>query len=202
MTCTLAPDLGATRFTLRDGSDILVRTIRPEDKAALTREFQALSSETRHQRFLAGIATLTESQLKYFTEVDHVDHEAWIALDPAAPVPTILGVARYVRLKGSPHIAEVAIVVVDAYQGRGLGSLLLALVSRSAAQQGIETFRAWTFEFNARMVRIFRDLGAVVHGVDGPVLCLDVPVLADPEQLPDSPTGRAFKAIARSGASG
>ena len=199
MTCSLDPVHDATRIALRDGSEVLVRPIRPEDKEALAREFQGLSDETRYQRFLAGIATLTDSQLRYLTEVDHVDHEAWIALDPTAAVPTILGVARYVRLAESPRIAEVAIVVVDAYQGRGLGSALLALVNRSAARQGIETFRAWTFASNARMVRILRDLGAVVHEVEGPVLCLDVPVYAATDRLPDTPTGRAFKAIAAAG---
>jgi len=86
--------------------------------------------------------------------------------------------------------------VLDSHQARGLGTLLLGLVCRSAAEHGIETLRAWVFESNTSMVRIFRDLGATVRREDGGVLRLDVPVPCDPGRLPDTPTCRVFKAIA------
>lgn len=93
-------------------------------------------------------------------------------------------------------MAEVAVTVLDAYQGRGLGTLLLGLLSRSAAAQGIRTFRAYVHEDNDAMLRIFRDLGAKVGRADVGVCQLDIPVPEDPDILPDTPTGRVFKAVA------
>jgi GNAT superfamily N-acetyltransferase len=86
--------------------------------------------------------------------------------------------------------------VLDAYQGRGLGTLLLGLLSGSAAAQGIRTFRAYVHENNDAMLRIFRDLGAAVTAADAGVCELDIPVPEDPATLPESPTGRVFKAVA------
>jgi GNAT superfamily N-acetyltransferase len=188
----------ALRARLRDGTMVVIRRIHPDDKDRLLDHFRRLSPESRYQRFLAGVATLSDSQLRFFTEIDHVNHEAWIALDVNAPAQPILGVARYVRRESDPAIAEVALAVVDTHQGRGLGSLLLALVSRSAAAHGIETFRAYTFDSNIAMCRILGDLGAVVKKREGPVLSLEVAVPRDGERLPDTPTARVFRAIARS----
>jgi len=95
------------------------------------------------------------------------------------------------------HTAEVAVTVLDAYQGRGLGTLLLGLLSQSAAAEDIRTFRAYVLEDNEPMLRIFRDLGAHVGCLDEGVYQLDIPVPEDPETLPDTPTGRVFKAVAR-----
>ncbi|HEY3215940.1 MAG TPA: GNAT family N-acetyltransferase [Candidatus Eisenbacteria bacterium] len=185
-------------YRLRDRAPVLLRPIRPEDKGRLMEGFERLSPESRYQRFMAAVAGLSESQLRRFTEIDYADHMAWIALDPSTPDQPAVGVARYIRLPGQPAVAEVAVTVLDDYQGRGLGTLLLGLVSRSAAQQGIATFRAYALETNSAMIRILRDLGAAVRREDTGVLRLDVPVPRDVGSLPDSPTGRAFQAIARS----
>lgn len=181
---------------LRGGTRVAVHVVEPLDKDGLTNAFQRLSPESRHQRFLGGIARLNDSLLRYFTEVDHVNHEAWVAFDPDLPGWPLVGIGRYVRLEKSPDVAEVAVTVVDSHQGRGIGTLLLGLIARSAAENGVATFRAYAFATNAAMLRILRDLGAQVRRVDCEVLCLDVPVVADPARLPDTPTGRAFKAIA------
>lgn len=95
-----------------------------------------------------------------------------------------------------PDVAEVAVTVLDAYQGRGLGTLLLGLLSRDAATHGIRTFRAYVLEHNAAMLRIFRDLGATVARHEGSVLQVDVPVPEDAAMLPDTPTGRVFRTVA------
>ena len=183
-------------YRLRDGTTVLVRPILPEDKGRLMDGFRRLSPQSRYQRFMAALSTLSESQLRTFTEVDYVNHMAWIALDPSTPERLAVGVARYIRLERQPAVAEVAVTVLDEYQGRGLGTFLLGLIGQTAGQHGIETFRAYAFETNSAMVRILRDLGAAVRHEGAGVLRLDVPVPRDVGCLPDSPTGRAFKAIA------
>jgi GNAT superfamily N-acetyltransferase len=134
--------------------------------------------------------------LRYLTEIDYVDHMAWVALDPTQASQPGLGVARYVRLAGDPTAAEAAVTVLDEHQGRGIGTILLALLASSARQHGIERFRGYVLSENLPMVEILRDLGAtVVH--EGTLLQVDVPVPSSPEELPDTPTGRVFRSVAK-----
>jgi RimJ/RimL family protein N-acetyltransferase len=183
-------------FRLRDGTRVWVRPIRPEDRDRLRVGLHQLSAASRYHRFLATVSELSDEQLRYLTAIDHVNHLAWIALAPAEPGEPALGVARCIRFPDNPRVAEVAVTVLDAYQGWGLGTLLLGLLSASAAAQGIRTFRAYVHVDNDAMLRIFRDLGAAVTATGGGVCDLDIPVPPDPVTLPDTPTGRVFKAVA------
>jgi GNAT superfamily N-acetyltransferase len=81
---------------------------------------------------------LTEGMVRYLTEIDHHDHEAIIALDEQTGEG--IGVARYVRDQERPEVAEVAVTVIDDWQGRGLGTLLLEVISARAREEGITTF--------------------------------------------------------------
>jgi RimJ/RimL family protein N-acetyltransferase len=192
---TMTPgDTHVHECRLRDGTRVVVRPILPEDKARLSAGLERLSELSRYRRFMSVVHELSERQLRYLTEIDQMDHMAWVALDPERPGQPGLGVARYIRLD-DPAVAEVAITVVDSHQGRGLGSLLLGLLARSASRHGIHTFRAYVLADNTPMLRMLLDLGAEVQREDG-ILRLDVPVPDDPETLPDTPTGRAFKVIA------
>ena len=185
-----------SEFRLRDGLRVWVRPIGPEDGDSLQVGLHRLSAASRYQRFHAAVSELSPEQLRSLTDVDQVDHIAWIALDPATAGEPALGVARCIRVPREPHTAEVAVTVLDAYQGRGLGTLLLGLLSRSAVTQGIRTFRAYVREDNDAMLRIFKDLGADVGALEEGVYQLDIPVPEDPATLPDTPTARVFKAVA------
>lgn len=187
-------------YVLRDGSRVLVRPILPEDGARLREGFQRLSPASRYQRFLHAVTELSPALVRQLTQVDYDDHMAWVALDPTRPGEPGLGVARYIRVAGRREVAEVAVTVLDAWHGRGLGTLLLELLSEWAYAHGVRTFRAYTLESNEAMIRIFHDIGARVTRRDGGVLQLDMPVPSSPAALPDNPTGRAFKAVAAQGA--
>jgi len=130
----LGGDSGEVRVELRDGSAVEVRAIRPADKDAIRSGFERLSEQSRYQRFMTPIAELSESQLRYLTEVDHTDHEALIAFDPASGDG--VGVARFVRLEDRTE-AEAAVTVVDDWQGRGLGTALCQLLAERAREEGI-----------------------------------------------------------------
>jgi hypothetical protein len=90
---------------LRDGTPVLVRPIRPEDRSIIVEAFRRLSPQSRYTRFLAPIVELSDKELRHLTEIDYVDHMAWVALDPDHPDSTALGVARYVRLADDPDVA-------------------------------------------------------------------------------------------------
>ncbi len=192
-------DLGAdeppTRFTLRNGLVVVVRPILPGDKERLIDGFARLSEASRYRRFGTPVRRLSDEQLRYLTEIDYDDHMAWVALDPSAEEEAGLGVARYVRLPGEPTVAEAAVTVVDSHQGLGLGSILLGVLGLSAVAHGIRTFRAYVLEENDAVQELFAGLGAEMHH-DGPMLRVDVPLPEDPAALPDTPTGRVFRAVA------
>jgi GNAT superfamily N-acetyltransferase len=187
----------AVEFIARDGAPIMVRPILPEDKGRLRDGFERLSSTSRLRRFMAPVSELSEDQLRYLTEIDYRDHMAWVALDPTTPGRPGMGVARYVRLAHDPAAAEAAVTVVDEHQGRGIGTILLGMLALSARKVGIRTFRAYVLDENRPMLEILLDLGATIRHKDAGVVEVDVPISADPEDLPDTPAGRTFRAVAR-----
>jgi RimJ/RimL family protein N-acetyltransferase len=170
---------------LRDGSRAVIRPIRPEDRDRLQAGLARLSERSRYLRFHAPVRRLSPEQLRYLTEVDGVDHVAWVALDPDDPSEPGMGVARYVRLPGEPTVAEAAVTVQDRYQGRGLGTLLLELLSRSAVANGIETLRNYVLAENTAMLEVFDALGASRVDEGGGVYRVDMALMGKPEEPTD-----------------
>ena len=143
---------------LRDGSTVLIRPVRGTDAPLLADGFARLSPQSRRMRFLGTKTTLSAAELRYFTEVDHHDHEAIGALSAAGGRG--VGIARYVRDADYPQAAEIAVTIVDDWQGRGLGTELLSRLSDRARQAGIDRFTALVAADNATMAGLLRNLGA------------------------------------------
>ncbi|HEX2232222.1 MAG TPA: GNAT family N-acetyltransferase [Thermoleophilaceae bacterium] len=143
---------------LRDGTLILIRPIRYDDKWLLEAELESLSETSVQRRFLAPKPRYTRSELRYLTEVDGWNHMALVAESPIRFGRRILGVARYVRDREDPRKAEVAIEVVDDFQGRGLGTLLVEALGRRARMRGITRFTATMASANIPAQRLFRRL--------------------------------------------
>jgi RimJ/RimL family protein N-acetyltransferase len=183
--------------TLRDGTRVVVRPVTPADKPVLVEAFTRLSDQSRYRRFMQPVRELTEQQLDYLTNIDHTSHLAWIAVDPASPEHPGLGVARCIRSSKDPTVAEVAVTVVDSHQGKGLGTLLLGVLTHAAVQQGIKTFVAHVLAENAPMLNLFTACGSTVTVDDAGVLAVRMPLPQRMEDLPRSPTGRAFREVAR-----
>lgn len=143
-------------ITLRDGSLVRVRPIRPADKAALSEAFERLSDESRYQRFLSPMPELRPMDLVYLTEVDHHDHEALVAFGIDG---TAVGVARYVRVPSQPDAAEFAVTVADDWQRRGLGTLLIEHLGARARAEGVRQFTATVLAENHEMLGLLEKLG-------------------------------------------
>jgi GNAT superfamily N-acetyltransferase len=124
--------------------------------------FARLSPQSRWMRFLTTKKELSAAELRYFTDIDHHDHEALGALDQADGRG--VGVARYVRLAEDPHAAEIAVTVVDDWQGRGLGAELLNRLSGRARSEGICRFTALVAEDNMAMAGLLRQMSAKLVG--------------------------------------
>ena len=147
---------------LRDGSAVLIRPVRPADAGLIADGFGRLSDRSRRMRFLGPKDELSAAELRYFTDVDHHDHEALGALDHARGGG--VGIARYVRDRDDPHTAEIAVTIVDDWQGRGLGTELLTRLSDRAYQEGIRRFTAAVAADNAAMAGLLRTFGAGLTG--------------------------------------
>lgn len=119
--------------------EVRIRPIRRDDKALLSRGLVHLSEASVQQRFLAPKPRFTAGELRYLTEVDGHDHVALIAEDGCGG---LLGVGRFVRIAEDPAAAEVAIVVGDSFQGRGVGTLLGQRLADEAARRGVRRFTA------------------------------------------------------------
>lgn len=146
-------------IVLRDGSCVRVRQGHRADKHLLLRGFERLSPESRYRRFLAPMPELGEEMVRYLTEIDHHDHEAMIALEEETGDG--IGIARYVRNPERPDAAEVAVTVIDDWQGRGVGTLLLEVLSARAREEGITSFTALMLAANQEMMDVLRNLGPV-----------------------------------------
>ena len=148
---------------LRDGRSIRVRAIRPDDKERLRGLFRRQSQETIHYRFFGAKASLTEDELRYFTELDFERHVGLAAVRGSGPEEEFLGVARYVRCDGDrafgAHRAEFAVAVADAEQGHGVGTLLLEQLARNAQRSGITAFEADVLGDNRQMFGMLHAAG-------------------------------------------
>ncbi|MEA2169069.1 MAG: hypothetical protein QOF76_2369 [Solirubrobacteraceae bacterium] len=163
------------RVALPDGTEIIVRTVNAEDKALLLAGFEELGDVSRYQRFLSTKKRLSMGELAYFTEVDHAAHEAVGAIDPATGGG--VGIARYIRDEAVPDCAEAAVAVADAWQGRGVGGVLLGALAARARDAGITAFTAALLTSNKPMLALFAKLGdAEIHHDEGQVSVLRVPL--------------------------
>ena len=138
---------------LRDGRICHIRPIRPEDGDALAAFHESLSAETIYYRFFAPYPRLTEKDVFRFTNVDYEDRVAFVALINES----IIGVGRYDRIDRSQ--AEIAFVISDQHQGRGLGSILLEHLAVAAREKGISRFEAEVLPSNRRMLATFEEAG-------------------------------------------
>jgi RimJ/RimL family protein N-acetyltransferase len=177
MTAASQPHL----VTLRSGYTVWIRPVRPDDATALARAYANLGEQSRYRRFFTAMPALPEATLKAAVEVDHTDHEALVALPLRSA--EIVGECRFIRSPDQPDTAEVGVTVVDAWQGRGLGSALLARLSERALQSGIEYFTAEVLAENRTMLALLPSLGHVETKSRGPVVTTRVE-LAEPARQP------------------
>nr|WP_240808051.1 GNAT family N-acetyltransferase [Polyangium spumosum] len=115
---------------------------------------------------------------RYLTEVDGSDHVAIIATADSLDLKEEegVGVARFLRLPEEPDVAEAAVTVIDAYQGKGLGRILLDVISRAARERGIRVFRSTVLVSNAPMRRLLDEAGGIVRSDDGETIVVDTPL--------------------------
>jgi len=159
-----------------DLDSVLIRPIRPTDAAGLREGFARLSLRSRRLRFLGAKPALSDAEVAYFTDVDHDRHEALVAVDTSASAG--IGVARFIRDPLVPEVADIAITVVDEWQGQGLGSELLRQLRDLAGCCGVRRFTAIVSVDNLRCRRMLARLSDDVElvGRDADTLSYEISV--------------------------
>ncbi|HUN57116.1 MAG TPA: GNAT family N-acetyltransferase [Candidatus Binataceae bacterium] len=147
---------------LRDGTAILVRAIHPDDKERLSQHFQGLSEQSIYNRFFGPKRSLGEDDLRRLTELDFVNHVGLAVTMECDGAERFIGVGRYIR-KEDLASAEVAFAVLDEYQGRGIGTLLLKHLAKIARSRRIRKFTAEVLGSNHQMLEVFANSGFHVH---------------------------------------
>ncbi|RMI46368.1 GNAT family N-acetyltransferase [Actinomadura harenae] len=149
------PDQWEADVVLTDGGTAHLRPIRPEDADLLRSFYARLSAETIYYRFFSPRPHLSDREIQHFTNVDHDRRVGLIATIGG----DMVAVVRYDRLTNRPGTAEVAFLVEDAHQGRGLGAVLLEHIAAAARERGVHRFVASVLPDNRRMTRVFREAG-------------------------------------------
>ena len=152
------PEHLVEQVSLRDGSQVTIRPIRPDDTGIEQEFVRALSSESRYFRFMDTIRELSPRMLRHFTEVDYRRHLALVALGGSGEKPVMLGVARYVTGE-DPQRAEFAIVIADEWQRKGLGERLMQALIAAARGAGVRALFGEVLAGNHKMIGLMAKLG-------------------------------------------
>jgi CRP-like cAMP-binding protein len=179
----LAAYVAPIPVTMRDGTVLFLRPVLPGDNERLVHGPVQFSSETLYRRF-QSTRTPTPRLMSYLFEVDYVDHFVWVLTDGAAG--PVVADARFVREEGRPAVAEVAFIVGDDYQGRGIGSFLMDALAVAARGDGVKQFTARVLADNYAMRAILNRYGARWHRDDLGVVTtvIDVPTLSETSLTP------------------
>jgi RimJ/RimL family protein N-acetyltransferase len=146
-------------ISLRDGTLARMRPIRGDDAPRLVALYDHLSRDTRYHRFFSVMRRLPPDWARFLADVDYESRLALVIESPEDR-DTLIAVARYEQT-AEPGTAEVAFVVQDGWQDRGLGTILFSELLAAAAVNGIRRFRAWVLADNRRMLDLIARLGEV-----------------------------------------
>jgi GNAT superfamily N-acetyltransferase len=158
-----APGDYRAEATLRDGSRVVLRAIRPSDRVEEAAFVARLSDQSRYLRFFGPKRGLTEAEVRYFTEPDVPSHVALVAQRADAPGEPILAVGRYAAMTGAPGRAEVAFAVDDALHHQGIATQLLHHLAAIARANGFTELHAELLSENRAMLEVLEHFEAERH---------------------------------------
>ena len=154
-------ELVRTRY-LFDGSEVLIRPIRADDKTMEQDFVQHLSPDSRYRRFMSTLKELPPGKLKYLTEIDYQKHLALVAIVEHDGDQIEIGVARYVADPSGTN-CEFAIAIDDEWQGSGVAGILMLTLIDAARARGMQRMEAFILASNDKMIKFAKQLGFAVH---------------------------------------
>ena len=178
------------RLALSDSTNVLIRPLVREDRHLLQLGFEHLSEQSRYFRFLIRRTELSEAELDFLTAANEPDHVALGALDLSTDPPRPMGIARFVRSSAAPDEAEFAITLADRYQSRGLGTILLGVLTNLAEKTGYRAIQALVHAQNGPMLALLRHGGAELSPASSGEVRARLGVHDLPASYPANSTGK------------
>lgn len=157
----LNPASFSVRAPLRHGGEIEIRALRPSDRNALRLAVASASNRSLYRRFFGVRREFSDAEVAGFVDVDFKNEVALVAVSHASGHELIIAGARYILVR--PGIAEVAFMVVDEFQGRGIASTMLRHLAELARAAGVTAFVAEVMPDNTAMLRVLERSGLQLH---------------------------------------
>jgi RimJ/RimL family protein N-acetyltransferase len=145
------------RELLREGSQIEIRALRREDEADMLAAIKTTSAQSLQRRFFVTKRHFSDSERVFFMDIDFKNHVAIVAIAEEAGRKVIVGGGRYIVFE--PGRAEMAFVVIDTWQGRGVGSVLMRHLVKIASDAGLKELIAEVLPENLSMIKVFGKFG-------------------------------------------
>ena len=164
------------KYEIKEGLTIFIRPLIKEDRKAFVKAFSKLSDKTKQLRFLTSTEALSEKEFDYLVNVDHENHVAFCAYYSKNGEEIGIGVARYIRSIKKPNTAEIAITIIDEFQGMGIGKLLIQNIVAFAKQHGIEKFVANAYYLNNTILNIISKYPYEITGSSDGVLTIEIDI--------------------------
>lgn len=181
-------------YPVKDNTYLCFKTLGIGDREKFIEGFGKLSQKSRYKRFFGFMKELTEEQIVGFLDTDKKDHIAWTAFDFVNDEAIGVGVGRFKRSKINPKEAEMALTVIDEYQGKGIGAVLLAILYYLASKSDIEILNGIILHENNKLIKRFIDLGATIIRTKNEYE-MTLPIYKDFDKIPDSPYSKIIKTI-------
>jgi acetyltransferase len=172
------PEQYKKSFCLVDGTEISLRPIKPTDDELMIELFKSLSKETIHLRFFSTLKYMPKEQLEKYTHIDYEKQMAIVALVRENRRERMVAVGRYNLLEEEPDVAEFAIVVQDACQGRGIGTEVLRHLAHVAKLQNVRVIVGYIMSENTRMFAVLKRSGLKmsIKNWDRGITRVDIPI--------------------------
>ena len=178
-----------------DQGRYLVRPIAPDARPVLETAFQELSPKSKYLRFFQSATRLSSYHLDYLSQPDGKDHVAWGILDTSFEPYKGVCAARFFRMKDDPEVAEVAMTVVDSYQGQGFSKVAFSVMNILASELGIKRFRHHVLHQNSVANASLSKLGVMNSHVESGVYIKETLVFGSAAEMPDDPQLQGLREV-------
>ncbi|MDZ7604495.1 MAG: GNAT family N-acetyltransferase [Cyclobacteriaceae bacterium] len=170
-------------YPVKDSTYVCFKALEASDRELYIAGFKKLSETSVYHRFFGFVKELTTAQIDELMNVDNYNHIAWTAFDIVDDEPIGIGLGRFKRSTTIPTEAELGLTVIDEYQGKGVGTILLAIMYYLGGAVGIQTFTGVILVNNVRLIRRFYNLGAQFKRITNEYE-MRLPVYRDFSKLP------------------
>lgn len=181
-------------YPIKDNTYLCFKTLEKTDKSHLEEGFRRLSQRSIFHRFFGFMKELPESQIQELLNTDQENHVAWTAFDIVNGEPYGIGLGRFKRSKTNPEEAELALTIIDEYQSKGVGTVLLGIMYAMGIRLGIKVFTGIILADQTRFIRRFKELGAELTRIRGEYE-MRLPIFADLDQIPKTRYSRVLRPV-------